>query len=212
MLTLFVVSTQSDGFFWLWNKYHWSGSTAVLNFLQNSLLFKGIQYRLRSNLNVCNFPVLLDYLQTTPLEVFDLLCTLNCCKTSGPDMICPCLLKEEESEISCSLSNLFTKSVQDSVLPVDWVRANVCPVYKRGDKQSVSNYYPISLTIIVSKLLEKIVCKYLYAMLESHNLLHAHQFSFHKKWSTTTHLMSAVDDWASTLDCNQSTLFVLRHV
>ena len=67
------------------------------------------------------------------------------------------------------------------MLPVDWVDANVCPVYKRGDKQSVSNYCLISLTSIISKLLEKIVCKHLYAMLESLNLLHAHQFGFHKK-------------------------------
>ena len=37
----------------------------------------------------------------------------------------------------------------------------MCPVYKEGDKQSVSNCCPISLTCIVSKLLEKIVHKHL---------------------------------------------------
>ena len=78
-------------------------------------------------------PALLDFIQTTPSEVFELLSTLNCCKASGPDMICPCLLKEGAAEISCSLSKLFNKSLQDSVLPVDWVSANVCPVYKKGD-------------------------------------------------------------------------------
>ena len=62
-------------------------------------------------MNVCDSPVLLDYLQTTPLELFDLLSTLNCCKASGADMICPRLLKEGASEISCSLSNLFNKSL-----------------------------------------------------------------------------------------------------
>ena len=90
---------------------------------------------LQSSLDVCSSPTLLDFIQTTytPSEVFELLSTLNCCKASGPDMICPCLLKEGAAEISCSLSKLFNKSLQDSVLPVDWVSANVCPVYKKGD-------------------------------------------------------------------------------
>ena len=101
---------------------------------------------LRSNLDVSNFPVLLDLVQTTPSEVFELLSSLNCRKASGPDTICPRLLKEGAAEISCSLSKLFNKSLRNSVLPLDWVSANVCPVFERGDKQSVSNYRPISLT------------------------------------------------------------------
>ena len=102
-------------------------------------------------------------------------------------------------------SKLFNKSLQDSVLLVDWVSANVCPVYKKGDKQSVSNYCPISLTCIVSKLLEKIVHKHLYAMLESHDLLRDHQFGFRRKQSTTSLLMTAVHDWVAGLNLSQTT-------
>ena len=54
-------------------------------------------------MNVCNFSVLLDHFQTIPSVVFDLLSTMNCHKACGPNMICPHLLKEEASEISCSL-------------------------------------------------------------------------------------------------------------
>ena len=81
----------------------------------------------------------------------------------------------------------------------------MCPVYKKGEKQSVSNYRPISLTCIVSKLLEKIVYKYLYAMLEFHDLLHDHQFGFRRKRSTTSLLMSAVHDYAAGLNLGQTT-------
>ena len=160
---------------------------------------------LRSNLDVSNSPVLLDLVQTTPSEVFELLSSLNCRKASGPDTICPRLLKEGAAEISCSLSKLFNKSLCDSVLPLDWVSANVCPVFKRGDKQSASNYRPISLTCIVSKLLEKIVHKHLYSLLESHDLLQDHQFGFRRKRSTTSLLMTAIHDWATCLDLSQTT-------
>ena len=161
---------------------------------------------LRSSLDVCGSLVLLDFIQTTPSEVFELLSTLNCRKASGPDTICPRLLKEGAAEILCPLSKLFNKSLRDSVLTVDWVNANVCPVYKRGDKQSVSNYRPISLTCIVLKLfLEWIVHKHLYSMLESRDLLQDHQFGFRRKRSTTSLLMTAVHDWAAGLNFNQTT-------
>ena len=160
---------------------------------------------LRSSLDVYSSPALLDFIQTSPSEVFELLSTLKCCKAGGPDMICPRLLKEGAAETLCSLSKLFNKSLQDSVLPADWVSANVCPVYKKGDKQSVSNYRPISSTCIVSKLFEKIVHKHLYAMLESHYLLNDHQFGFCRKRSTTSLLMTAVHDWAVGLNLSQTT-------
>ena len=63
--------------------------------------------------------------------MFELLSNLYCCKAIGLDMICHRLFKEEAAGISCSLLKLLNKSSKDSVLPIDWVSTNVCPVYKR---------------------------------------------------------------------------------
>ncbi len=106
--------------------------------------------------------------------------------------------------MSSSLADLFNKSLQDSVLPLDWVSANICPVYKKGDKHCVSNYRPISLTCILSKVLEKIVHAKLYSMLEENKLLSNHQYGFRRQRSTTTLLLSAVNDWGNTLNSHQS--------
>jgi len=51
-----------------------------------------------------------------------------------------------------SLTALFNKSLQDAVLPLDWVSVNVCPLYKKGDKQCTANYRPISLTCLLTKV------------------------------------------------------------
>ena len=40
--------------------------------------------------------------------------------------------------------------------PDQWKDANVCPVFKKGNKQDVTNYRPISLNCSVSKVFEKI--------------------------------------------------------
>ena len=95
---------------------------------------------------------------TTSTEVFDLLCSLNITKACGPDYVCAWLLKEGAAELAPSLSVLFNKSLKDAVLSLEWVSANnVCPIYKKGDKQCISNYRLISLICILAKILKRIV-------------------------------------------------------
>ena len=61
---------------------------------------------------------------------------------------------------------------------VDWVSANITPVFKKGNKQLVSNYRPISLTCIIVKVLERIIFDKFYELLESHKILSDAQFGF----------------------------------
>ena len=70
-------------------------------------------------LDISNSSIILDSIQTTPSEVFDLLSTLDVNKACGPDLICARLLKEGAAELSSSLADLFNKSLRDSVLPLD---------------------------------------------------------------------------------------------
>jgi len=155
-------------------------------------------------LGVLNSNIILDSIQTTSSEVSDLLSTLDVNKACGPDLICARLLKEGAAELSFSLADLFNKSLWDSVLSLDWVSANVCPVYKKGDKHCVSNYRPISLTCIISKVLERIVHAKLYSMLEDNKLLSNHQYGFRRQRSPASLLLSAVNDWGIALNCHQS--------
>ena len=131
---------------------------------------------LYKELNVYDSPVFLDHVNTSTEEVFELLSSLKVNKACGPDKICARLLKEGAAELSPSLTTLFNKLLQDAVLPLDWVSAKVCPVYKKGDKQCVSNYCPISLTCLLAKVLERIVHSRLYSMLEQSNILCDNQF------------------------------------
>ena len=84
-------------------------------------------------------------------------------KACGPDKICAHLLKEGAAELSPLLTAIFNKL--NVVLPLDCVSANMCPVYKKGDKRCASNYRPISLTCLLAKALESIAHSRLYHML-----------------------------------------------
>ena len=83
--------------------------------------------------------------------------------------------------------------------------ANVCPIYKKGDKQCVSNYRPISLTCIFAKILKRIVYTKLYYLFEHNNLFCDSQYGFRQHRSTTTLLLTAIDDWARSLNSHYST-------
>ena len=78
-------------------------------------------------------------------------------KATGPDEIPAKLLKETASVIAPSLCKIFNKSLQLRSLPSDWKLANVVPVHKKGAKDHVENYRPISLLPIVSKVFERCV-------------------------------------------------------
>jgi len=65
-------------------------------------------------------------------------------------------LKETASEISPILS-LLQQSLDTHEVPNDWKEANIVPIFKKGDRTKPSNYRPVSLTAVASKILEHIV-------------------------------------------------------
>ena len=81
-----------------------------------------------------------------------------------------------------------------------WKRANITPIYKKGDRASPSNYCPVSLTSIVSKGLESIVRESMLDHLFNNNLITNHQHGFLPGRSCTTQLLKAIEDWAEILD------------
>ena len=56
---------------------------------------------------------------------------------------------------------------------------------KEGHKCNLSNYRPISVLPVFSKVFEKVAYTQLYDYLENNSVLHKQQFGFHAKKSTT---------------------------
>ena len=67
------------------------------------------------------------------------------------------VLKEMAEVISEPLKRLFNQSIHDQIVPKDWRKANVTPIYKKGPKSLASNYRPVSLTSHVCKVLESVI-------------------------------------------------------
>ena len=53
------------------------------------------------------------------------------------------------------------------LLSKDWTTANIVPIHKKGDRRVAANYRAISLTSIVVKIVERIICRKLTEVLEN---------------------------------------------
>ena len=72
---------------------------------------------------------------------------------------------------------------------MDWRRANVIPIFKKGKKEVPNNYRPVSLTLVPEKVMEIIkqaLCKHL----EENVVLNKSQHEFLRDKSCQTNLIS----------------------
>jgi hypothetical protein len=132
-------------------------------------------------------------------DVISALSELNTKKAYGPDGIPPAVLKTCASELAPCLGKLFRLCLSSSTFPSCWKKALIQPVPKKGDPSNPSNYRPIALTSILSKVFESIINKKIWKHLNSSNLISDRQYGFRKERSTGDLLSLLSDSWSSSL-------------
>ncbi|EFA09338.1 hypothetical protein TcasGA2_TC001664 [Tribolium castaneum] len=118
----------------------------------------------------------------------------------GSDGITARLLKQCCHCLSGPLAQLMTLSLQTGTLPSDWKLAVVKPIYKKGDKFNPSSYRPVSLTSLVIKIMESIVCDRLRQHLLTYNIIPPQQHGFIKGRCITTNMLACFNEWSRAFD------------
>lgn len=121
-------------------------------------------------------------------------------KAAGDDGLGSTFIKEIEEAVTDPLTVLFSKSMEDGVVPIDWKRANITPVYKKGAKHDPGNYRPVSLTSQVGKIMERVIKRELVEYLEGRGLLRESQHGFRGGKSCLSNLLSFIDDVSGRID------------
>ena len=70
-----------------------------------------------------------------------------------------------------SLEYIFCQYLETGKFPSEWRKANVVPVYKKGDKQILKNYRPVSLLPICGKIFEKLTFNEMFKFFLENNLI-----------------------------------------
>ena len=155
-------------------------------------------------INIPNLPIpSLAEVQVTEREVLSVLNSLDVSKSSGLDKIPAKLLKLCALLISDPLSKLFNKSLRSGRFPSSWKKACVTPIFKhKGSNSDPTNYRPISLLPILSKMLEKLVFNKLYEHLTTYNLLTERQSGYRAGHNTQIQLLFLTNQLYSALNSN----------
>ena len=168
--------------------------------------FHAIVHDPTSTYDLPSGPVLEDALtsfdRVSTTEVERALRSLIPCKAPGPDGLLPGFLKAMASSLAPSLAQIFSASLSSGVFPSAFKRANITPIPKSAqtDVYNATSYRPVSLTSILSKVLESVVMSQLFCHLDSTAFLHDHQFGFRPNRSVHQLLSLAINDWCLARD------------
>ncbi|XP_072037659.1 uncharacterized protein [Amphiura filiformis] len=153
-----------------------------------------------NNVRRCGVDTKFKFIEITNAEVMDELNSLSPKKASGLDDICVKLLKYGKEAVVPILCKIFNMSLKQGCFPDDLKIARVIPIYKGSNQDEFSNYRPISILPVCSKLLEKIVHSQLYNYVTDNNILYKGQSGFRKQHSTCTALLKTIDKWSTDID------------
>ena len=109
-----------------------------------------------------------DYLVVTPEMVAKKIKAMKDNKSPGVDGIPPKLLMETVEQISIPLARVFNLSLKEGVVPFEWKKANIIPLFKKGSRNKSENYRPVSLTSVICKVLERLIKDHMVDFLVKH--------------------------------------------
>ena len=112
---------------------------------------------------------------------------------AGPDGIGPRIIKELQEELAPALAHVFRRSLAEGVVPADWKKANVTPIFKKGSKGDPGNYRPVSLTSVACKIMESVLRDAITEHLERNHLISGSQHGFFKGRSCATNLLEFLE-------------------
>jgi exonuclease III len=133
-------------------------------------------------------------------EIFKQLKQLQRNKAAGVDNIPPGFLKDISIHIAIPLAHVINLCLKYGTFPNDFKIGKVTPIYKNGSKHNLDNYRPITVLVICSKILEKVIHNQLMCHLENHKLLSKFQFGFRRKRSTELAVTIFMDSIRKNMD------------
>jgi hypothetical protein len=140
-----------------------------------------------------------SFSHTTPEEISQIIKNLEN-PSAGYDSIKTSFLKENSSFFSAFLSKQINMAFQSGKFPSVLKIAKVKPIFKEGDSSNPTNYRPIALLSIFSKIYEICIKNRLLKYISDNNLINPMQFGFTQKSSTTSAAIHLIESIVKNLE------------
>jgi len=157
---------------------------------------------------VSELNVVIDSIDINETDILFAISKLKNNLAYGPDRLPPIFFRQLKHSLAAPLSMVFTQLLSVAAVPDEWKSAKIITAFKKGVPSSVSNYRPISLTCVLSKIMERFLSHKLYHDLKEHNVLYATQHGFVKGRSTCSNLLESHNNWTLNLPSKQQTTVI----
>ena len=161
--------------------------------------------------NSCKLPMDQALYTTSLLRSFDIkesdilniLKSLDVNKAHGHDDISIRMLNLSQKSILKPLRLIFENCLRTRLF-LDQLKKVNFPIHKKGDKQLIENYRPVSLLPICDKVYERLIFNSLFNYFIENNLLSPHQSGFIPGDSCVQQLIPVTHEIYNAFDCNLS--------
>lgn len=137
------------------------------------------------------------------VEIVQIIRRLKNSKTCGWDDIPSILIKETALIIAKPVAHIVNMSLSMGIFPDALKKAVVIPIYKKQDRQELTNYRPISILPILSKVFEKIIYTRLISFFGRYRVISEDQHGFMRKKTIDQALFKTLNQIYDALNRNE---------
>ena len=142
----------------------------------------------------------LSSVKITNDDIHKIIAKLDLNKAHGHDKISIRFIKICSTSICRSLRLIFNHCIDNGIYPCEWKKANVVPIHKKGDKQTLKNYRPVSLLPICGKIFERLIYNEMFGFFLDKGLISANQSGFKPGDSCINQLLSITHNICKSFD------------
>ena len=150
----------------------------------------------------------MTFTQVNKGELLKLLKELPNKSSHGHDNLDNILLKEISEGIVDPLVGLFNRSLNEGYFPAQMKIAEVVPLFKSKERELTNNYRPISLLMVISKLLERVVYKRTFQFVTDTGQFYDSQYGFRKNHSCNDAISELLGEILHNLENNKYTVAI----
>ena len=129
-------------------------------------------------------------------------------KATGYDRLSVRILRIALPFIIDIITDIINVAIAECSFPSQWKIAVVTPLHKGGNPNTLTNYRPISVLPILSKIYEKHILSALHLHLDKHNIISNSQSGFRKKHSCSSAMHHLYSTWSDEIRCKKLLLLI----
>ena len=167
----------------------------LINCYKDHASIQQINNKLVSNLSC------FDFHNVNQSDVLKKLCKIQTNKSCGFDNLPAKLIKSGAEVLCMSFTPIVNNIISTQTFPALLKCAEISPIYKKGDNLKKSNYRPVSVLTILSKIAEGMLCDQL--LKHFSDVLSKYLSAYRKGYSCENVLIKCIEDWRAALDNNE---------